>query len=261
MLVVSRRPNDRIVFPKLGITVHVVRVEGRSVRLGIDAPRDVRVLRHEIADRDPEELPPQIDEAAAAKRRHDRRNKLNTALLGLHLLSQKLKLQPASAEEFEPMLARVIRELESLDAAEDAKVIASPPPNASPAPLPSMRRTALVVEDNANECELLAGFLRTYNFAVATAGDGADALDYLHRHQKPDIVLLDMNLPKVSGNETVHEIRSNPSLAGVKLFAVSGMDPKQTGVTTGPDGVDRWFTKPIRPDALVAAIDRELSVV
>src|SRR5688500_18773444 len=116
MLVVSRRPNDRIVFPKLGITVHVVRVEGRSVRLGIDAPRDVRVLRHEIADRDHEEVPPEIDEAAAAKRRHDRRNKLNTALLGLHLLSQKLKLQPASAEEFEPMLARVIRELESLDA-------------------------------------------------------------------------------------------------------------------------------------------------
>lgn len=265
MLVVSRRPNDRIVFPKLGITVHVVRVEGRSVRLGIDAPRDVRVLRHEIADRDHEELPPlppEIDEAAAAKRRHDRRNKLNTALLGLHLLSQKLKLQPASAEEFEPMLARVIRELESLDAAEDTKVApAAHTPVAAASPLPSMRRTALVVEDNANECELLAGFLRTYNFSVATAGDGADALDYLHHHQKPDIVLLDMNLPKVSGNETVHEIRSDPSLAGVKLFAVSGMDPKQIGVTTGPEGVDRWFTKPIRPDALVAAIDRELSAV
>lgn len=255
MLVVSRRPNDRIVFPKLGITVHVVRVEGRSVRLGIDAPRDVRVLRHEIADRSPAELPPDSANGSDAQRRHEFRNKLNTALLGLHLVQQKLKLDSAATEELEPMLTRAIRELESLDAT-DGSI-------AAPAPSPSLpqRRSALVVEDNVNECELLAGFLRTYNFSVATAGDGADALEYLHRHQRPDIVLLDMNLPRVSGNQTVHEIRSDPSLAGMKLFAVSGMDPVEIGVTTGPDGVDRWFTKPIRPDALVAAIDRELSAV
>lgn len=253
MLVVSRRPNDRIVFPNLGITVHVVRVDGKSVRLGIDAPRDVRVLRHEIADQvyDP---PKQSLDAAASHRRHEVRNRLNTAMLALHVVKQKLRLGKATAEELEPIIDQVVRELYALDAEKDA--FSAEPPPASPQP----RRTALVVEDNANECELLAGFLRTYNFSVATARDGADALDYLSHHQKPDIVLLDMNLPRVNGNQAVREIRSNPALLGVKLFAVSGMDPAQIGVTTGPQGVDRWFTKPIRPDALVAAIDRELTL-
>lgn len=251
MLVVSRRPNDRIVFPKLGITVHVVRVDGKSVRLGIDAPRDVRVLRHEIADKVFDSPP--AEDPSESQRRHDMRNRLNTAMLALHLVKQKLQLGQASGEELEPVIDRVIKELYALDADNHSSV-----QETTPAHQP--RRTALVVEDNANECELLAGFLRTFNFQVATANDGAGALAYLSRHQKPDIVLLDMNLPHVSGNQAVREIRSNPALAGVKLFAVSGMNQVQTGVTTGPQGVDRWFTKPIRPDALVAAIDRELSL-
>ena len=252
MLVVSRRPNDRIVFPKLGITVHVVRVDGKSVRLGIDAPRDVRVLRHEIADKVHEE-PDGPNGAAESQHRHDIRNRLNTAMLALHLIKQKLRIGQGTSEELDPVIDQVIRELYALDSANNSAP-------SQPAPSPSTRRTALVVEDNANECELLAGFLRTFNFQVATAGDGADALEYLSRHHRPDIVLLDMNLPKVSGNEAVREIRSNPALAGVKLFAISGMSPAQCGVTTGPEGVDRWFTKPLRPDALVAAIDRELTL-
>lgn len=255
MLVVSRRPNDRIVFPKLGITIHVVRVEGKSVRLGIDAPRDVRVLRHEIADRVYEE-PAEQEASSASERRHEVRNRLNTAMLSLHLIKQKLHLGQGTSAELEPLIEQVVRELYALDA--EAEQIAAAQPAAAAGPTP--RRTALVVEDNANECELLAGFLRTFNFQVATAGDGADALAYLLRHRKPDIVLLDMNLPRVSGNQAVREIRGNPSLAGVKLFAISGMNQGQCGVATGPQGVDRWFTKPIRPDALVAAIDRELSL-
>ena len=251
MLVVSRRPNDRIVFPKLGITVHVVRVDGKSVRLGIEAPREVRVLRHEIADRIHEE-PGDPDSAFPAERRHEIRNRLNTAILSLHLIKQKLHLGLGSSAELDPVIDQVVRELYALDA-ETGHHSEQP---AGPTP----RRTALVVEDNANECELLAGFLRTFNFQVATACDGADALAYLSRHQKPDIVLLDMNLPRISGNQAVREIRGNPQLAGVKLFAISGMTPGQCGVSTGPQGVDRWFTKPLRPDALVAAIDRELSL-
>ena len=49
MLVLSRREDDKIVFPNLGITVEVLRIAGRSVRLGVKAPSQVRVLRHELA--------------------------------------------------------------------------------------------------------------------------------------------------------------------------------------------------------------------
>src|SRR5262249_5411941 len=66
---------------------------------------------------------------------------------------------------------------------------------------------ALLVEDNANERELLATFLRISGLDVVTAGDGCDALDYLHSHRLPDLVLLDMGLPRCDGPTVVREIR------------------------------------------------------
>ena len=50
MLVLSRKESDRIVFPTLGITVELLRIRGNTARIGIDAPADVPVLRHELAD-------------------------------------------------------------------------------------------------------------------------------------------------------------------------------------------------------------------
>jgi carbon storage regulator CsrA len=60
MLVLSRRPNETLVFPGLGTTIQVVSIKPGVVRLGIDAPESVRVLRGEIPDRDAEwaERPP-----------------------------------------------------------------------------------------------------------------------------------------------------------------------------------------------------------
>ena len=48
MLVLSRKPNERIVFPSLGITIQVVDIKGGKVCIGIEAPREVRVLRKEV---------------------------------------------------------------------------------------------------------------------------------------------------------------------------------------------------------------------
>jgi len=51
MLVLSRSSRQKIVFPGLGITIEVLRIAGRRVRIGIDAPTDVTVHRSEVADR------------------------------------------------------------------------------------------------------------------------------------------------------------------------------------------------------------------
>jgi carbon storage regulator CsrA len=50
MLVLSRRESDKVLFPSLGITVEVLRVQGNKTRLGITAPDDVPIVRHEIAN-------------------------------------------------------------------------------------------------------------------------------------------------------------------------------------------------------------------
>ena len=51
MLVLSRGRNDKVVFPTLGISVEILRVAGNKVRLGIDAPHEIPVHRHEVSER------------------------------------------------------------------------------------------------------------------------------------------------------------------------------------------------------------------
>jgi carbon storage regulator CsrA len=258
MLVLTRRPNDRILFPRLGIAIHVVRVDGRSVRLGIEAPRDVHIVRHELADQHSESAPSPEPPALS----HAFRNRLQTSLLTLQLLQRQIELDQIEPGQIERQLGDVIAQLESLESG--AALPASKGPATSRASAHHdagrhPRRTALLVEDNPNERALLAGYLQSFDYDVATAGDGADALEYLATHDKPDVVLLDMNMPRIGGAATVQVIRSNPGLAGVKLVAVSGLAPRQANVPVGKDGVDRWFTKPIRPDLLVEQLDRELA--
>ena len=48
MLVLSRRENEKIVLPELGITLEVVRIQGNTVRIGIEAPREIRIVRSEV---------------------------------------------------------------------------------------------------------------------------------------------------------------------------------------------------------------------
>lgn len=274
MLVLTRRPSDRILFPKLGIAIHVVRVDGRSVRLGVEAPRDVHVVRHELwGDEQPEgeslagNAPSGTEPSRSGSlinRNHSLRNELQTLLLTLHLLQRLVEQGKFEPSEIESQLADVIERLHKFESSLSCE---QPPRAAEPAsvlPIRKLsqgyRRRALLVEDNPNERSLLAGYLESHDYDVAVAADGHDALEYLTSQELPDVVLLDMNMPRIGGAATVHLIRSNPRLAGVKVIAVSGMPSRQANVPVGQGGVDQWITKPVRPDFLVEQINRELSL-
>ena len=77
-------------------------------------------------------------------------------------------------------------------------------------------------------------------------------------HAAPDAIVLDMRMPRCDGATMVRQIRCDPRFQGVKLFAVSGAEPAALGVTLGPEGVDRWFAKPVEPERLLAAVSQEL---
>jgi len=133
--------------------------------------------------------------------------------------------------------------------------------DASPCPerRPAHKHRALVVEDNPQERELLALFLRAEGMDVDTAGDGCDAMDYLQSRGRPDCVLLDMGLPRMDGPAAVQAIRRNPACAGLKIFAVSGHAAGEYDLIVGPAGVDRWYQKPVDPFTLVRDLTRELA--
>ncbi|TWU41324.1 Response regulator MprA [Novipirellula aureliae] len=256
MLVLSRKKNQSLRFPNLGISIEILRVDGKTVRVGVDAPRDVRVLRGELPDTETfktDALAAQETEAAdqaARHARHELRNRLNTANLALHLLQRQLDLGRIS--DAEQTLTQAVESLAELDR------LASEPVTTRKQLKADGTCRALVVEDNENERQLMVGFLELCGYNVEAVEDGVAALEYLQSHEKPDIVLLDMNMPRMDGPKTVSAIRSNPDYQGIKLFAVSGAEQTTVQISVGDQGVDHWFSKPIKPDQFAQDLAEEV---
>lgn len=245
MLVLSRRPNEKIVFPTLGISVKVTNVTRNVVRLGIEAPPSVPIAREEIVK---ESATLSATESKPA--RHVLRNRLHTANLAVHLA--KKQLQAGLKSEADATLAEALLEFASIDQEMASAQI-------TPAE-PKREVRALLVEDNRNESALLAEFLRLHGIRVVTAYDGQEALDYLRSHDRPDVILLDMRMPRCDGPRAVNEIRRDSTFDGMKVFAVSGADPKDCALDQRACGVDSWFTKPVDPAKLVQKMLQSLSV-
>jgi carbon storage regulator CsrA len=249
MLVLSRRSGDKILFPDLDISVEILQTSSKTVRVGVKAPPEIAVLRHELAGATQRTRPP----ATQPRDNHRLRNRLNGVRLALFLLEQQMNAGMADAAK-----VTLTRALEGFDAVE-GELQPTPPQSAIIAAPHALR--ALLVEDDINESELLAGILRMSGIAVDTAGDGSQALDYLANHERPDIVLLDMKMPRFDGPSTVTAIRRDPQLQGLKVFAVSGSSPDSVGLMMGPGGVDRWFSKPLDPGRLVREMKHELAAL
>jgi carbon storage regulator CsrA len=260
MLVLSRRTNEKIIFPTINTIVQVVSMKSGTVRLGIQAPTHVPVYREEVLDRyTREDLERRIREGGGKATTpanekqdaldpellqliHTANNRLNCTTIGVALLRRQLDL--GMTREMATTLSRIEQELSALKT------------NFAEISTPTAKRPcrALLVEDDVNECELLAGFLRLAGLQVLTAGDGADALSKLDKVGKPDVVVVDMLLPRVDGPSTVRAIRSNPDNAGLKIIGITGADPQRFGLPDGPNGINRWFPKPLNPEALLAEL-------
>jgi carbon storage regulator CsrA len=243
MLVLSRKENEEILFPNLGINVRITRIEGKNVRIGIEAPKDVSILRGELASGS-EDLQPKA--SSAEKISHQVRNQLNSIQLALYLMQKQI-----DAERYDQVDRTLGRALDAL-AALDQQV--------APATTPTKQRRklrALVVEDCDNERELLAGLLEMHGYQVETAADGKDAIDFLAEHHAPDLVLLDMNMPRMNGREAADAIRNDPRFGRLKIFAVSGSDPQDFRGREG--SIDRWFQKPLKPGDFAAQLEKELA--
>ncbi|HUG89493.1 MAG TPA: response regulator [Planctomycetaceae bacterium] len=252
MLVLTRRESEKIVFPDLGVTVEIVSLSGNRARIGVDAPRDVRILRQEIMNSRAVGDPMAAAARPSAELSHAMRNRLQKVGIAARLANRQLAA--GLVGDAQQTLVTLLEELESLNREAAAERGARPQPP-QPASRPVKGR-ALLVDDDENERKLLAGFLRMTGYQVDVAGDGADALDYLRTHDRPDIVLLDMLMPRCDGPSAIGQIRNDPHLDGLKVFAVSGTSPGRVGVETGPRGVDVWFQKPIDPEELVRAMDQ-----
>jgi len=116
--------------------------------------------------------------------------------------------------------------------------------------------TALVVEDEESTLHLLRNLLAERGYRVFTAMDGEEAATrYRHNCDSIDVVLLDLDLPKISGAEVLRKIRAkNPN---ARVLITSGYLEPELKAALVSEGVSRFIPKPYMPDEIIAALEAE----
>ncbi|MEU8996457.1 response regulator [Streptomyces caniferus] len=118
--------------------------------------------------------------------------------------------------------------------------------------MPGLSGRILVVDDNKVIRQLIRVNLELEGFEVVTAADGAECLDVVH-HVRPDVVTLDVVMPRLNGLHTAARLRSDPRTWDIPIAIVSACT--QGEVDNGESvGVDAFLAKPFEPTELVRMV-------
>ena len=113
----------------------------------------------------------------------------------------------------------------------------------------------LVVDDSPVIRDLIAVNLELEGFEVTTAGDGEEALA-LVAGQRPDVITLDVVMPRLDGFETAARLRADPATSDIPLVLVTARAAAGDLARGEELGVDGYLTKPFEPAELVALVGR-----
>ena len=117
----------------------------------------------------------------------------------------------------------------------------------------------LVVDDHEDNIELLRARLEARGYIVDSAADGQAALDQVDR-QTPDLILLDVMMPKLDGIEVVRRLKSNPALPFIPVIMQTALDSTENKVEGLDAGADDYITKPINFAELEARVNSLLRI-
>lgn len=120
-------------------------------------------------------------------------------------------------------------------------------------PRERVRHKILVVEDESDIRELLRYNLEQEGFAVEEAADGAEAFDRINR-RAPDLVVLDLMLPRMPGLELCRRVRSQPETARLPIIVLTAKGAEVDRVLGLEMGADDYIVKPFSPREVVARV-------
>ena len=119
------------------------------------------------------------------------------------------------------------------------------------------QKTVLIVEDNELNMKLFHDLLEANGYQTLQARDGGTALD-LAREHTPDLVLMDIQLPKISGLEVTQQMKSDPAMADVPVIAVTAFAMRSDEERIRAGGCEDYIAKPISVAGFLEKIKRYL---
>ncbi|MDD5646905.1 MAG: response regulator [Candidatus Bipolaricaulis sp.] len=120
-----------------------------------------------------------------------------------------------------------------------------------------MKRRALVIEDNEQNLYLMSYLLTKRGFEVVTARNGCEGIEAACR-EGADIILLDIQLPGMTGHDVAREMRRDPRFSSIPIVAVTSyamLGDREEALAAGCTG---YIEKPINPDTFVAQLEMYL---
>ena len=117
------------------------------------------------------------------------------------------------------------------------------------------QKSVLVVDDDDDLCGLVATILRGEGYCVRTASNGAEALDDVHEHGEPDLILLDMRMPVMDGWEFARRLDAEYEHHAPVIVISAAENPGQRAADIGAND---WISKPFDIDWLVRAVGRNV---
>src|SRR5262245_31241387 len=121
-------------------------------------------------------------------------------------------------------------------------------PNSSDCPA-----RVLIADDNPQGVELLEAYLAETGFEVETAFDGEETLRKV-RDWKPNLVLLDIMMPRFSGFEVCKQLKADPATRGVAVLMITALDQSSDVDRAVDAGTDDYLTKPVNQTDLLCRV-------
>jgi CheY-like chemotaxis protein len=120
-----------------------------------------------------------------------------------------------------------------------------------------MARKVLVIDDNAENLELMLYLLHAFGFETRSARDGLEGLAAIER-EIPDLVICDVHMPRLDGFGVIERLKSDPALQSVRVLAVTALAMVGDAERVLKAGFDGYVSKPIDPETFVGTLERYL---
>ncbi len=121
-----------------------------------------------------------------------------------------------------------------------------------------MNEKILIVEDNPQNMRLIEMTLKARNYTLLKAADGEEAL-YIARREHPDLIIMDVQLPKMGGLEVTRKLRKNPAFSRTPIIGLTAYAMKGDKERIIESGCDVYLSKPINTRALPGLIELMLA--